>query len=590
MVVLSQRIDDLSKGKNEKGKSDREKSDKGLIAESFDWDDESVSSEDEGTKKFKVIMAIAKDEPSMGKGDAISSQWVEIKMKKDYLKRPVQIENLNDTKVKQLRSDNGTEFRNQTLEAFLMKRAFPKTSLHLTNTEGNSVNFNEVSSIPEDEFIDPRNIDTLCTANIEYFPYVFAFDRLSSNINNIPAEPITVSKPPIPLTSPTFKEPSVFSFKEEALPLSQTINSSADIASGHPIPQDRWSREKHIELVNIIGEHQAVITTRSKVRESKAASAHECLYFNFLSQIEPKRLVEALEEEGWVLDMTKELNQFERNKVWTLVPKPHGFTIIRLKCVFRNKMDEDGNVTKNKAILVVKGYSQEEGINYDETFAPIARLEAIRIFLFYALYMGFIVYQIDVKSAFLNGKIAEEVYVEQPPGFESGEFPDHVCKLNKAMYGLKQASRAWYQANPKESHLVVVKRIFRYLKGCQILGGKLVCWSAKKQSSLAMSSAVAEYVAAVPIFCDNTSAIAISNNLVLYSRTKHIDIRYDFIRDHILRGDIELHFVPTDLQLADIFTEPLAEPSITRLVAELGMLNIDKQVSDKKKTLSDPLN
>ncbi|GKD94182.1 hypothetical protein Tco_1374019 [Tanacetum coccineum] len=86
----------------------------------------------------------------------------------------------------------------------------------------------------------------------------------------------------------------------------------------------------------------------------------------------------------------------------------------------------------------------------------------------------------------------------------------------------------------------------------------------------------------VPIFCDNTSAIAISNNPVLHSRTKHIDIRYHFIRDHILKGEIELHFVPTDLQLVDIFTKPLAEPSFTRLVAELGMLNIKKQVSDKK--------
>nr|GEV88719.1 retrovirus-related Pol polyprotein from transposon TNT 1-94 [Tanacetum cinerariifolium] len=163
-------------------------------------------------------------------------------------------------------------------------------------------------------------------------------------------------------------------------------------------------------------------------------------------------------------------NQFKRNKVWTLVPKPYGKTIIGLKWVFKNKIDEEGVVTKNKAILVAKGYIQEEGINYDETFVPVKRLEAIRIFLAYASYMGFTVYQMDVKSAFLNGKISEEVYVEQPPGFESSEFPNHVCKLNKALYGLKQAPRAWYQANPKESNLVVVTRIFRYHKGTLNLG------------------------------------------------------------------------------------------------------------------------
>ncbi|GKE29343.1 retrovirus-related pol polyprotein from transposon TNT 1-94, partial [Tanacetum coccineum] len=123
-------------------------------------------------------------------------------------------------------------------------------------------------------------------------------------------------------------------------------------------------------------------------------------------------------------------------------------------------MDEEGVVTKNKARLVSQGYNQQEGIDYEETFAHVTRLEAIRIFLAYVAYMGFVVYQMDVKSAFLNGKILEEVYVQQPPGFESSEFPDHVCKLDKALY----------QANPKESHLVAIKRIFRYLKGTQNLG------------------------------------------------------------------------------------------------------------------------
>ncbi|GJW40083.1 retrovirus-related pol polyprotein from transposon TNT 1-94 [Tanacetum coccineum] len=411
-------------------------------------------------------------------------------------------------------------------------------------------------------------------------------------------------------------------------------------------PQDIWSKEKHIELVNIIGEPLDEITTRSRVRDSEAASAHECLYVNFLSQIEPKRLIEALEEEGWIIAMQEELNQFERNK---------------------------------------------EGIDYDETFAPVARIEAIRIFLAYGAYMGFMVYQMDVKSAFLNGKISEEVYVQQAPGFESNEFPNHVCKLDKALYGLKQAPRAWDETlskfliqhkfvrgttdntlftyktksdviivqiyvddisfgstsdkmskqfaklmtkkyemsmmdeltyflgfqikqdfkgiticqekyvkdllkkfkladstsvkcpmlptnnlGPDKSGVSVNETLFRGMIGSlmplvsqrirlgsqsllrlrlrwrQKLGGKLRCWSSKKQSSMAMSSAKAEYVAGYWMLCSSS-----------------LDQKYHFIKDHILKGDIELHFVPTDLQLADIFTKPLAELSFTRLVTEL---------------------
>ncbi|GKB90400.1 retrovirus-related pol polyprotein from transposon TNT 1-94 [Tanacetum coccineum] len=353
---------------------------------------------------------------------------------------------------------------------------------------------------------------------------------------------------------------------------------------------DRWSREKHIELVNIIGEPLDGITTRSRVRDSEAASAHECLYINFLSETEPKRLIEALEEEGWVIAMQEELNQFKRNKVWTLVPYPMGFR-------------------------------QEEGIDYDETFAPVARLEAIKVFLAYAAYMSFMVYQMDVKSAFLNGKISEEVYVQQPPGLKAVNFPT-ITSLSKyeladsasvkclmlppnnlgpnesgvsvneilfrGMIGSLMyltASKpdiqfstclcARYQANPKESHLVAVKRIFRYLKGtpnlglwypkgsgfdlkayldldydrcnldrkstsggCQILGGKLVCWSAKKQSSVVMSSAEAEYVAAARCseVVDDTITYSLSNiekplsfNRDIFSSVIGLDYTKDFV-------------------------------------------------------------
>jgi hypothetical protein len=113
--------------------------------------------------------------------------------------------------------------------------------------------------------------------------------------------------------------------------------------------------------------------------------------------------------------------------------------------VFRNKQDEHGVVTINKARLVAKGYSQVEGLDFGETYAPVARLESIRILLAYATYHGFKLYQMDVKSAFLNGPIKEELYVEQPSGFEDSEYPNHVYKLSKALYGLKQAPRQWYE-------------------------------------------------------------------------------------------------------------------------------------------------
>ncbi|GJY70951.1 retrovirus-related pol polyprotein from transposon TNT 1-94, partial [Tanacetum coccineum] len=351
---------------------------------------------------------------------------------------------------------------------------------------------------------------------------------------------------------------------------------------------DRWSKDQHIELVNSIGDPREGMFTKSMAAKLTATSASECLFANFLPERELKKMSEALKHPKWVDAMQKE-----------------------------NKKDEHGIVTKNKERLVAQGYSQEEGIDYDETFAPVARMEAIRIFLSFSTYINFIVFQMDIKSAFLNGKVKEEVYVKQPHGFKSSEFPDYVCKLDKALYELKQAPREWYLKGTPSLGLYYPNCLGFDLKGysdsdyagcnmdrkstsgaCQILGGKLVCWSAKKQQLVAMSSAKAKYVAAagyctnilwmksqlsdydihykmVPIFYDNTSAIAISNNPVLHSRAIHIDIRYHFIRDHILKGDIELHFTPTEYQLADIFTKPLDEPTFTRLKVELGMLNTD---------------
>ncbi|GKA10573.1 putative ribonuclease H-like domain-containing protein [Tanacetum coccineum] len=142
---------------------------------------------------------------------------------------------------------------------------------------------------------------------------------------------------------------------------------------------------------------------------------------------------------------TRRMTKISDEHAMTLVNLPNGKRAIGTKWVFRNKKDERGIVVRNKARLVAQGYTQEEGIDYDEVFAPVARIEAIRLFLAYASFMGFIVYQMDVKSAFLYGTIDEEVYVCQPPGFEDPQFPDKVYKVEKALYGLHQAPKAWYE-------------------------------------------------------------------------------------------------------------------------------------------------
>jgi hypothetical protein len=142
--------------------------------------------------------------------------------------------------------------------------------------------------------------------------------------------------------------------------------------------------------------------------------------------------------------MQEELNNFKRNEVWSLVPRPKQ-NIVGTKWVFCNKHDEYGVVTRNKARLVAKGYAQVVGLDFEETFAPIARLESIRILLAYVDHHSCKLFQLYVKSAFLNGPIKEEVYVEQPPGFEDDRYPNHVYKLSKALCGLKQAPRALYE-------------------------------------------------------------------------------------------------------------------------------------------------
>nr|GFA72878.1 putative RNA-directed DNA polymerase [Tanacetum cinerariifolium] len=308
--------------------------------------------------------------------------------------------------------------------------------------------------------------------------------------------------------------------------------------------------------------------------------------------------------------------------------------VITLKWIYKVKLDELGGILKNKARLATRGYRREEGIDFEDSFAPVARLEALRIFLTYASHKNMVVYQMDVKTVFLHGNLREEFYVSQPDGFVDQDNPNHVYKIKKDLYGLKQVPHAWYDmlssflisqdfskgsvdptlfirrngndlllARPTEKHIHAVKRIYQYLRGTvnqglwypkdssvalttfadvdhagcqdtrhstsgclQFLRERLISWSSKRQKSAAISSIEAEDITLsgccaqilwmrsqltkyglgvnkILMYCDNKGVIALCCNNVQHSRSKHIDIRYHFIKEQVENGVIELYFV-----------------------------------------------
>ncbi|GJT98644.1 putative ribonuclease H-like domain-containing protein [Tanacetum coccineum] len=237
-------------------------------------------------------------------------------------------------------------------------------------------------------------------------------------------------------------EDIVYFYDAEDVGAEADINNLNTFMPVSPIPTTRIHKDHPVEQI-IGGLNSAPQTRRmtknlkehglfsSVQQRTKHKDFQNCLFACFLSQEEPKKIIHALKDPRWIKAMQDELLQFKLQKVWTLVDLPNGKRAISTKWVFRNKKDERGIMIKNKARLVAQGYAQEEGIDYDEVFALVAKIEAIRLFLAYASFKDFMVYQMDVKSAFLYGKIKEEVYVCQPPGFEDPDFPDRVYKVEK---------------------------------------------------------------------------------------------------------------------------------------------------------------
>nr|GEX37166.1 retrovirus-related Pol polyprotein from transposon TNT 1-94 [Tanacetum cinerariifolium] len=303
------------------------------------------------------------------------------------------------------------------------------------------------------------------------------------------------------------------------------------------------------------------------------------------------------------------------------------------QAIYKVKLDEYGDVLKNKARLVAKGYRQEEGIDFEESFTLVARIEVIRIFIANAVSRNMTVYQMDVKTDFLNGKLKKEVYVSQPEGFVDPDHPTHVYRLKKALYGLKQALRAWMDScDSVDTPMVDRLKLDEDLSGipvdqtrfrscqdtrrstsgsAQFLGDKLVSWSSKKHQSTAISTTETKYIAMngccaqilwmrsqltdygfdfnkIPLYCDNHSAIALCCNNVQHFRSKHIDIRHHFIREQVERGVVELYFVSTDYQLADIFTKALPRQWFEFILSRLDTMTDVTAPTGQAPTMAPP--
>ncbi|GJW78428.1 retrovirus-related pol polyprotein from transposon TNT 1-94 [Tanacetum coccineum] len=322
-------------------------------------------------------------------------------------------------------------------------------------------------------------------------------------------------------------------------------------------PQDseyRWTKDH--PLTQVRGNPSKPVQTRRQL----ATDPEMCMFALTVSIVEPKNIKEAMADSAWIEAMQITFNQFDRLQVWELVDKPFGKNVIKLKWLWKNKKDEDQTVIRNKARLVAKGYAQEEGIDFDESFAPVARLEAVRIFVAYAAHKSFPIYQMDVKTAFLNGPLKEEVYVPDPtircPGSSRKSLPSKESSI-----WIETSSESLIHQSPRDAdHAGCVDTPKNTSGGIQFLGDKLVSWMSKKQDCTAMSSAEAEYVAFCKLCSSNVDEDTTSR-LWLQLQQNTIVLRLSVSHSNII----------TEYQLADMFTKALSEDRFQYLVRRIGM-------------------
>ncbi|GJZ06165.1 retrovirus-related pol polyprotein from transposon TNT 1-94 [Tanacetum coccineum] len=411
------------------------------------------------------------------------------------------------------------------------------------------------------------------------------------------------------------------SLNHEEIESSTTNLEPSNVQNFHQVQPSTHIWTKDHPLDQVIGDPSKPVMTRQRLHMNSVV-LHVCITYYTIEQ----RHIKMLWDHSWIESMQDELNQFERLQVWELVPRPEGKNVIALKWLWKNKCDAENIVVRNKSHLVAKGYKQEEGIDFEESFAPVARLEAVRMFIAFAAHRNITIFQMDVKTAFLNGPLKEEVYVSQPEGFIDDEFPNHVYRLKKALYGLKQAPRAWYDKlssfliehgfnkvhqSPRGIFIsqsqyaidllkkhgldecvsmstpMAIERLDADFQGTptdqttyrRMIGGLMYLTARRPDIAFATFMRTMQDCkddckstsGGLQFLGGKLSAIAISCNPVQHSKTKHIDIRYHFIKEHVERGTVEIYFVGTEYQLADLFTKALPKERFEYLVHRIGM-------------------
>ncbi|GJS93467.1 putative ribonuclease H-like domain-containing protein [Tanacetum coccineum] len=371
------------------------------------------------------------------------------------------IENLINLRVKVIRCDNGTEFKNRVMNQFCeMKDALTKSMNYKPVVAGNQSNGS--TSTKACDNASKARIKTIPGKDYILLPLSIQDPPFSSSSKDSPdvgfkplgEEEKKDAKDPGNEDSevPSTEEPRVNQEKVAYVNCTNTINTVSPTVNTGGI-EDNVVNENIVygcdddpnmpELEEIFySDDDEDIGAEADINNLDTHIPNSHILTTRIHKDHP---VEQIIEDIYLAPQTRRMTKSVTEQVWTLVDLPNGKRVIGTKWVYRNKKDQRGIVIKNKARLVAQGYTQEEGIDYDEVFAHVARIKAIRLFLAYASFKDFVVYQMDVKRAFLYGKIEEEVYVCQPPGFEDPDFPDRVYKVEKALYGLHQAPRAWYE-------------------------------------------------------------------------------------------------------------------------------------------------